>query len=149
MCSDIKEKKMAAGLPTKANFTTGAVLLASEMNDLAGTVNMLGDLTLRAVTTTSDTILITDINNYLITYSSTSAVAITIPTNATAAIPVGSVINLIKIGATGTITISGAVGVTVASAAVVSTAPTITTAFSAASLIKVDTNSWYCVGKIV
>lgn len=140
---------MAAGLPTKANFTTGAVLLASEMNDLAGTVNMLGDLTLRAVTATSDTIAITDINNYLITYSSTSAVAITIPTNATAAIPVGSVINLIKIGASGTITIAGAVGVTVASAAAVSTSPTITTAFSAASCIKVDTNSWYVVGKIV
>jgi hypothetical protein len=140
---------MAAGLPTKANFATGAVLTAAEMNDLAGTVNMLGDLTLRAVTTTSDTILITDINNYLITYSSTSSVAITIPTNTTAAIPVGSVINLIKIGASGTITISGAVGVTLSSAAVVSTAPTITTAFSAASLIKVDTNNWYCVGKIV
>lgn len=140
---------MAAGLPTKANFTTGAVLLASEMNDLAGTVNMLGDLTLRAVTATSDTLAITDINNYLITYSSTSAVAITIPTNATAAIPVGSVINLIKIGASGTITIAGAVGVTVASAAAVSTSPTITTAFSAASCIKVDTNSWYVVGKIV
>lgn len=140
---------MAAGLPTKANFATGAVLTAAEMNDLAGTVNMLGDLTLRAVTTTSDTILITDINNYLITYSSTSSVAITIPTNTTAAIPVGSVINLIKIGASGTITISGAVGVTLSSAAAVSTAPTITTAFSAASLIKVDVNSWYCVGKIV
>ncbi len=140
---------MAAGLPTKANFATGAVLTAAEMNDLAGTVNMLGDLTLRAVTTTSDTILITDINNYLITYSSTSSVAITIPTNTTAAIPVGSVINLIKIGASGTITISGAVGVTVASAAAVSTSPTITTAFSAASCIKVDTNSWYVVGKIV
>jgi hypothetical protein len=140
---------MAAGLPTKANFTTGAVLLASEMNDLAGTVNMLGDLTLRAVTGTSDTLAITDINNYLITYSSTSAVAITIPTNTTAAIPVGSVINLIKIGASGTITIAGAVGVTVASAAAISTSPTITTAFSAASCIKVDTNSWYVVGKIV
>jgi hypothetical protein len=140
---------MAAGLPTKANFTTGAVLLASEMNDLAGTVNMLGDLTLRAVTTTSDTLAITDINNYLVTYSSTSAVAITIPTNSTAAIPIGSVINLIKIGASGTITIAGAVGVTVASAAAVSTSPTITTAFSAASCIKVDTNSWYVVGKIV
>lgn len=140
---------MAAGLPTKANFTTGAVLTAAEMNDLAGTVNMLGDLTLRAVTGTTDTILITDINNYLITYSSTSAVAITIPTNATAAIPVGSVINLIKIGASGTITIQGAVGVTLSSAAASSSAPTITTAFSAASLIKVDTNSWYCVGKIV
>lgn len=140
---------MAAGLPTKANFATGAVLTAAEMNDLAGTVNMLGDLTFRAVTGTSDTLAITDINNYLITYSSTSAVAITIPTNATAAIPVGSVINLIKIGASGTITISGAVGVTVASAAAVSTSPTITTAFSAASCIKADTNSWYVVGKIV
>jgi hypothetical protein len=140
---------MAAGLPTKANFTTGAVLTAAEMNDLAGTVNMLGDVTLRAVTGTTDTFALTDINNYLITYSSTSSVAITIPLNSSVAIPVGSVINVIKIGASGTITISGAVGVTVASAAAVSASPTITTAFSAATCIKVDTNSWYVVGKIV
>ncbi len=140
---------MAAGLPTKANFTTGAVLLASEMNDLAGTVNMLGDVTLRAVTGTTDTFALTDINNYLITYSSTSSVAITIPLNSSVAIPVGSVINVIKIGASGTITISGAVGVTVASAAAVSASPTITTAFSAATCIKVATDSWYVVGKIV
>lgn len=140
---------MAAGLPTKANFTTGSVLTAAEMNDLAGTVNMLGDVTLRAVTGTTDTFALTDINNYLITYSSTSSVAITIPLNSSVAIPVGSVINVIKIGASGTITISGAVGVTVASAAAVSASPTITTAFSAATCIKVDTNSWYVVGKIV
>lgn len=140
---------MAAGLPTKANFTTGSVLTAAQMNDLAGTVNMLGAVTTRAVTGTTDTLLLADINNYLITYSSTSAVAITIPTNASAAIPVGSVINLIKIGASGTITIQGAGGVTVASAAAVSAAPTITTAFSAASCIKVATDSWYVVGKIV
>jgi hypothetical protein len=140
---------MAAGLPTKANFTTGAVLTAAEMNDLAGTVNMLGDVTLRAVTGTTDTFALTDINNYLITYSSTSSVAITIPLNSSVAIPVGSVINVIKIGASGTITISGAVGVTVASAAAVSASPTITTAFSAASCIKVATDSWYVVGKIV
>jgi hypothetical protein len=140
---------MAAGLPTKANFTTGAVLTAAEMNDLAGTVNMLGDVTLRAVTGTTDTFALTDINNYLITYSSTSSVAITIPLNSSVAIPVGSVINVIKIGASGTITISGAVGVTVASAAAVSASPTITTAFSAATCVKVDTNSWYVVGKIV
>jgi hypothetical protein len=140
---------MAAGLPTKANFTTGAVLTAAEMNDLAGTVNMLGDVTLRAVTGTTDTFALTDINNYLITYSSTSSVAITIPLNSSVAIPVGSVINVIKIGASGTITISGAVGVTVASAAAVSASPTITTAFSAATCIKVATDSWYVVGKIV
>jgi hypothetical protein len=140
---------MAAGLPTKANFTTGAVLTAAEMNDLAGTVNMLGDVTLRAVTGTTDTFALTDINNYLITYSSTSSVAITIPLNSSVAIPIGSVINVIKIGASGTITIAGAGGVTVASAAAVSASPTITTAFSAATCIKVDTNSWYVVGKIV
>lgn len=140
---------MAAGLPTKANFTTGSVLTATQMNDLAGTVNYLGAVTTRAVTGTTDTLLLADINNYLITYSSTSSVAITIPTNASVAIPVGSVINLIKIGASGTITISGAVGVTVASAAAVSASPTITTAFSAATCIKVATDSWYVVGKIV
>jgi len=140
---------MAAGLPTKANFTTGSVLTATQMNDLAGTVNYLGAVTTRAVTGTSDTLLLADINNYLITYSSTSSVAITIPTNASAAIPVGSVINLIKIGASGTITIQGAGGVTVASAGASSSAPTITTAYSAASCIKVATDSWYVVGKIV
>ena len=140
---------MAAGLPTKANFTTGAVLTAAEMNDLAGTVNLLGKVTVRAVTTTSDTFLLADINNFLITYSSTSATAITIPLNATVAIPVGSVINVIKIGASGTITIQGSAGVTVASAATSSSAPTITVAFSAATCIKVATDSWYVVGKIV
>jgi hypothetical protein len=140
---------MAAGLPTKANFTTGAVLTAAQMNDLAGTVNYLGAVTTRAVTGTTDTFALTDINNYLITYSSTSSVAITIPLNSSVAIPVGSVINVIKIGASGTITISGAVGVTVASAAAVSASPTITTAFSAATCIKVDTNSWYVMGKII
>ena len=140
---------MAAGLPTKANFTTGAVLTAAQMNDLAGTVNYLGAVTTRAVTGTTDTFALTDINNYLITYSSTSSVAITIPLNSSVAIPVGSVINVIKIGASGTITISGAVGVTVASAAAVSASPTITTAYSAASCIKVATDSWYVVGKIV
>lgn len=140
---------MAAGLPTKANFTTGSVLTAAQMNDLAGTVNYLGAVTTRAVTGTTDTFALTDINNYLITYSSTSSVAITIPLNSSVAIPVGSVINVIKIGASGTITIQGASGVTVASAATVSAAPTITTAYSAASCIKVATDSWYVVGKIV
>lgn len=32
---------MAAGFPTKANFATGDVLSATNMNDLAGTVNLL------------------------------------------------------------------------------------------------------------
>ena len=32
---------MAAGFPTKANFATGDVLSATDMNDLAGTVNLI------------------------------------------------------------------------------------------------------------
>jgi len=34
---------MAAGFPTKANFATGDVLSATNMNDLAGTVNLLSN----------------------------------------------------------------------------------------------------------
>jgi hypothetical protein len=124
-----------------ATFVTGQVLTAAQMNSIA-------NLTVRAVTTTSDTFVTADADNKLITYSNTGATTITIPPNSSVAITTGSVINLIKIGATGTMTIVQGAGVTVASAGVVSTSPTITTTFGAASCIKVAENSWYIVGKI-
>jgi hypothetical protein len=60
----------------------------------------------------------------------------------------GSVVNIIKTGATGTISVTQGSGVTISSAGATSTNPTITTAFKAASCIKVDTNTWYVVGGI-
>ena len=124
-----------------ATFVTGQVLTAAQMNSIA-------NLTVRVVTTTSDTFVTADADNKLITYSNTGTTTVTIPPNSSVAITTGSVINLIKIGATGTMTIVQGSGVTVASAGTVSTSPTITTTFGAASCIKVAADSWYVVGKI-
>ena len=133
-------------IPTSTDLVaSGATAIAALGNAVDSSVSTI---TLRAVTTTSDTFVLADLKNKLITYSSTSPTAITIPLNASVAFPVGTVINIIKIGASGTITISGEAGVTVTSAGATSASPTITTAFKAASCIKVATNSWYVVGGI-
>lgn len=124
-----------------ATFQTGQVLTAAAMNSIA-------NLTLRAVTTNSDTLVLADADNKLVTYAGTSATTITIPPNSSVAFTTGSVINLIKIGASGTCTIVQGAGVTISSAGATSTSPTITTAFKAASCIKVDTNSWFVIGGI-
>ena len=124
-----------------ATFVTGQVLTAAQMNSIA-------NLTVRAVTTTSDTFVTADADNKLITYSNTGTTTVTIPPNSSVAITTGSVINLIKIGAAGTMTIVQGAGVTVASAGAVSTSQTITTTFGAASCIKVAADSWYVVGRI-
>lgn len=124
-----------------ATFVTGQVLTAAQMNSIA-------NLTVRGVTSTSDTLVLTDADNKLITYSNTGTTTVTIPPNSSVAMTTGSVINLIKIGSAGTVSIVQGSGVTIASAGAVSTSPVITGQFKAASCIKVDTNSWYIVGGI-
>jgi hypothetical protein len=124
-----------------ATFNTGQVLTAAAMNSIA-------NITLRAVTGTSDTFVLADADNKLITYASTSATTITIPPESSVTFTNGSVINIIKIGASGTCTVVQGSGVTISSAGAVSTSPTITAAFKAASCIKVGTNSWYVIGGI-
>lgn len=124
-----------------ATFNTGQVLTAAQMNSIA-------NLTVRGVTTTSDTFVLTDADNKLITYSNTGTTTVTIPPASSVAITTGSVINIIKIGSAGTVSIVQGAGVTIASSASVSTSPTITKTFGAASCIKVDTNSWYVVGRL-
>lgn len=133
-------------IPTSTDLVKdGATAIAALGNAVDASVSTL---TLRDVSTTSDTFVLADLKNKFVRYSSTSNVAITIPLNSSVAFPTGSVINIIKTGATGTITISGAGGVTVSSTGATSASPTITKAFAAASLIKVATNEWYVIGNI-
>ena len=122
-------------------FVTGEVLTAAAMNKIV-------NITTRAVTTTSDTFVLADADNKLITYSSTSATTITIPPESSVAFPVGSIINVIKIGASGTTTITQGSGVTISSTGATATAPALRAAFSAASCIKGATNTWYVIGDI-
>lgn len=124
-----------------ATFSVGQVLTAAQMNSIA-------NLTVRAVTGTSDTLVLADADNKLITYSNTGTTTITVPPFSSVAITTGSVINVIKIGSAGTVSIIQGAGVTLASNGATSTNPVITGTFKAASLMKVSQDSWYVVGGI-
>jgi len=125
-----------------ATFSTGQVLTAAQMNSIA-------NLTVRTVTSASDTFVLADADNKIITYSNTGTTTVTIPPFSSVAMTTGTVINLIKIGSTGTITITQGAGVTIASSGAISTSPSIIKTFGAASCIKVNTDSWYVVGRLV
>lgn len=121
---------------------------ASAIRSLGSSVDSaLGQLTLNAQTGTTYTFVLTDNRNKLVTANNSSAQTYTIPLNSSVAFPTGSIINIIQIG-TGQVTIQGASGVTVASTGATSTAPKLRARYSAASMIKVGTDSWYVVGDI-
>jgi len=124
-----------------ATFSVGQVLSAAQMNSIA-------NLSVRAVTATSDTLVVTDADNKLITYSNTGTTTITVPPYSSVAMTTGSVVNVIKIASGGTISVIQGAGVTIASNGATSTNPVITGTTKAASLIKVSTDSWYVVGGI-
>jgi hypothetical protein len=108
----------------------------------------LAKLTLNAQTATYTTVL-TDNRNKLVTMSVASANDFLIPTNANVAFPVGSVINVIQIGA-GQTTIKAVTSgtTTISSTGGTATAPKLRAQFSAASCIKVATDTWYIIGDI-
>jgi hypothetical protein len=126
---------MATGFP----FSTGDILTASAANGLVA-------FTLNDQTGTSYTPVLTDQYQVLVTRSNASASTLTIPTNASVAFPVGTVITVLNKGA-GAVTISGAGGVTVLSAGAVAASPTLAQ-YKSAALIQVATNTWYVVGAI-
>jgi hypothetical protein len=85
----------------------------------------------------------------LVTMSVAGANDFQIPTNANVAFPVGTVINVIQIGA-GQTTIKAVTSgtTTISSTGASATAPKLRAQFSAASCIKVATDTWYVVGDI-
>jgi len=108
----------------------------------------LAKLTLNAQTA-SYTVVLTDNRNKLVTMSVAGANDFLIPTNASVAFPIGSVINVIQIGA-GTTTIKAVTSgtTTISSTGATAAEPDLRAQFSAASCIKVATDIWYVVGDI-
>jgi len=108
----------------------------------------LAKLTLNAKTATY-TVVLTDNRNKLVTMSVASANDFLIPTNASVAFPIGSVINVIQIG-TGQTTIKAVTSgtTTISSTGASAIAPKLRAQYSAASCIKVATDTWYVVGDI-
>lgn len=80
----------------------------------------------------------------LVELSNAAAITLTVPTNATVALPVNTVIDIIQQGA-GQVSVAAAVGVTIRSSG---SKLKLTGQYSGASLIKRGTNEWYLVGDI-
>lgn len=127
--------------PLTGGGSSGAVSIAYDY--AAGS-----KLTLNAQTATYTSVL-ADADQKLVTMSNASANNFQIPTNASVAYPVGSVLNVIQIGA-GQTTIQAVTSgtTTISSTGATATAPKLRAQYSAASCIKVATDTWYVVGDI-
>jgi hypothetical protein len=128
---------MATGFPA----STGDIFTAADYNGLV-TFDVIADKT------DDYTVAIVDSYQVLVSMNKATAVALKIPTNATAAIPVGSVITILNKGA-GLCTISAVTSgtTTILSAGAVAASPTLQQNKTAAC-IKTGTDTWYIVGAI-
>jgi hypothetical protein len=128
---------MATGFPA----TTGDIFTAADYNGLV-------TFDIKADQVNDYTLTVADSYQVLVPMNKGTAVALKIPTNATAAIPVGSVITILNKGA-GLCTISAVTSgtTTVLSFGSVPASPTLGQNRSAAC-IKTGTDTWYVVGAI-
>jgi hypothetical protein len=128
---------MSTGFPA----STGDIFTAADYNGLV-TFDVIADKT------DDYTVAIVDSYQVLVSMNKATAVALNIPTNATAAIPVGSVITILNKGA-GLCTISAVTSgtTTIESAGAVAASPTLAQ-YKSAACIKVATDTWYVVGAI-
>jgi hypothetical protein len=121
--------------------TTGDVLTAA-------TYNSLPTFTVGTAQTADYTAVLTDQYQALQLMNKATAIAFKIPTNATAAFPIGSAITVLNIGL-GTCTISAVTPATttVLSAGATAASPTLGQ-YKSAVCIKTATDTWYVVGAI-
>lgn len=116
---------------------------------VGGTASASAALAFNAQTGTTYTFVLADADNKLVTASNASAQTYSIPTNATTAFPIGTQLNIIQIGA-GQVTVSAATPgtTTIVSTGATAASPKCRAQYSAMTLIKRDTDSWYAVGDI-
>lgn len=144
---------------TSATITTADALLFGDDSDsdnakqttVANFIADLGILTTAGVTTdgtTARVLALTDVNDVVL-MSSASSNTVTIPTNATVAFPVGSIITVVSTGAgttsivaAGTVTLQGNGGSATAGSC------DIQTQYGACTLIKFGTDTWGVSGDI-
>jgi hypothetical protein len=117
------------------------------VNLVGGTTSASAALAFNAQTGTTYTFVLADADNKLVTLSNAAAIAVTIPLNSSVAFPTGTQLNIIQIDA-GQVTVSGAGGVTVVSTGATAATPTCRAQYSAMTLVKRDTDSWYAIGDI-
>ena len=119
------------------------------VNLVGGTTSASAALAFNAQTGTTYTFALADADNKLVTASNASAQTYSIPTNATTAFPIGTQLNIIQIGA-GQVTVSATTPATttIVSTGATSASPKCRAQYSAMTLVKRDTDSWYAIGDI-
>jgi hypothetical protein len=128
---------MAEGFPA----STGDIFTAADYNGLVA-------FTIGAAQTNDYTAVIADTYQVLELMNKGTAIAYKIPTNASVAFPIGTVLNILNIGA-GTCTISAVTPgtTTILSAGSTAASPTLGQ-YKSAACIKTGTDAWYVVGAI-
>jgi hypothetical protein len=148
---------VVAGTGLSGGGTSGSVTVSI---DTAVTVDLTTAQTLTNKTLTSPKVnlginaqtgttytTVLDDNGKLVTQTNASPIATTIPLNSSVAYPVGAQITFSQMGA-GQVTISGAVGVTIASTGATATDPKLRVQYSTATAIQTVTDTWLVVGDI-
>ena len=128
---------MATGFPS----ATGDILTAAMYSGLV-TFEVQADITADYTAVIGDSYQVLDSMN------KATAIAYKIPTNASVAFPIGTVLNILNKGA-GVCTISATTSgtTTILSAGAVAAAPTLAQ-YKMAACVKVATDTWYVVGAI-
>lgn len=104
------------------------------------------NLGINTQTGTTYTTVIDD-NGKLVTLSNASAIAVTIPLNASVAYPVGAQLNLAQTGA-GQVTVAGDSGVTVVSTGATAATPKTRAQYSTLTCVQTSTDNWLVMGDI-
>jgi hypothetical protein len=128
---------MAEGFPA----ATGDIFTAADYNGLVA-------FTVGAAQTADYTAVIADTYQVLGLMNKATAIAYKIPTNASVAFPIGTVLNILNIGV-GVVTISAVTSgtTTILSAGATAASPTLAQ-YRSAACIKTGTDTWYVVGAI-
>lgn len=136
--------------PTGPTGPTGSTGPTGATGSTGATGTYSDSFTVNAQTGTTYTAVLADASNKVVTMSNASANTFSIPTNASVAFPVGSQITVVQIAA-GQTTINAVTAgtTTISGAAATTTAPKLRTQYSAATCMKVATDTWYVFGDIV
>jgi hypothetical protein len=139
---------------TNKDLTSGTNTFPTSLVTLTGSQTLTNkiltspqvNLGINAQTGTTYTTVLAD-NGKLVTLSNASAIAVTIPLNASVNYPVGAQINMVQLGA-GQVTVAGASGVTVVSTGATASTPQTRAQYSTLTAVQTSTDNWLVMGDI-
>ena len=137
--SNVTAAKLATDSVETAKIVDNAVTQAKLADRVIGSAEY-DNMTLNAQTGTTYTLVLADAHK-LVTLSNASAIALTVPTNASVAFEIGDQVNLLQLGA-GQVTVGGA-SVTFRSEG---SKLKLKGQYAMATLVKIDTDTWVLVG---